>query len=155
VALYTATIRWTCPVSAPEFIAGRYSRAHRWAFDGGVSFAASASPSVVPKPWSDPAGVDPEEAFVASLSSCHMLTFLWIASKRGFAVADYHDVAEGRMAKNSDGRIAVTLVTLRPLVTFAGDAMPAPDEIAAMHHAAHEECFIANSVRTEIRCEPR
>jgi organic hydroperoxide reductase OsmC/OhrA len=155
MALYTATVSWTCPVSPPEFIAGKYSRGHRWAFDGGVDIPASASPSVVPLPWSDSAGVDPEEAFVASLSSCHMLTFLWIAAQKKHAVTAYHDIAEGRMSKNSEGRIAVTLVTLRPLVTFAADVLPSRDEIDAMHHQAHDACFIANSVRTEIRCEPR
>jgi organic hydroperoxide reductase OsmC/OhrA len=155
MARYTATVSWTCPVAPAEFLAGKYSRGHDWAFDGGVSFRASSSPHVVPLPWSDAAGVDPEEAFVASLSSCHMLTFLFIASKRKFAVTSYVDEAEGIMAKNAEGKLAVTVVTLKPLIAFSGDRTPTREELDQMHHQAHEDCFIASSVRTEVRCEPR
>jgi organic hydroperoxide reductase OsmC/OhrA len=98
--------------------------------------------------------VDPEEAFVASLASCHMLWFLSIAAKRGFGVERYRDEATGVMARNADGKLAVTLVTLRPAVTFFGDERPSQAEHEAMHHEAHDECFIASSVKTEVRCEP-
>ena len=145
---YTATIHWQ---RAPEepFTDNRYSRGHQWSFDGGVTLRASSSPHVVPH-YSDPAGVDPEEAFIAALSSCHMLTFLYLAAKAGHVVDSYDDLAEGQMAK-ADGRVWVSLVTLRPVVIWDGTAV----EEDVLHHAAHEECFIANSVRTEIRCEPK
>jgi organic hydroperoxide reductase OsmC/OhrA len=148
MSTYTATVRWTREPGA-NFAKGQYSRAHEWAFDGGVTVPASASPHVVPAPWSDAAGVDPEEAFVASLSSCHMLFFLDFARRAGFVVDDYVDEAEGTLAKRPDGRIAMTGVTLRPRVTWSGDP---PDEaaLADLHHRAHEACFIANSVTTEV-----
>ena len=134
------------------FTDNKYSRAHVWRFDGGAEVPGSPSPSVVPAPYSDPAGVDPEEAFVASLSSCHMLTYLWLAGKKGLVVDSYDDDAEGVMGKNAEGRIAVTKVTLRPRVTYAGQA---PDRATEehLHHEAHEQCFVANSVRTEIVTE--
>jgi organic hydroperoxide reductase OsmC/OhrA len=149
---YRARVLWKR--DGGDFRGGRYSRSHSWAFDGGVEIPASASPQVVPAPLSDPKGVDPEEAFVASLASCHMLTFLYLASKAGLDVDAYEDDAVGVLAKNGDGRIAVTVVTLRPRVTFAGAA---PDDVRFrdLHHRAHEECFIASSVRTDVRCEPR
>jgi organic hydroperoxide reductase OsmC/OhrA len=149
---YTATIAWRRG-SAP-FVDDRYSRAHTWTFDGGVEVPASSSPSVVPLPWSKPDAVDPEEAFVASLSSCHMLWFLSIAARARFCVDSYVDAAVGIMARNAEGKYAMTLVTLRPQVAFAGERRPSQDEIDAMHHKAHAECFIANSVKTEVRCEP-
>lgn len=147
MSTYTATIRWTR--TGGEFTKGQYSRAHEWAFDGGMAVPASASPHIVPAPWSDPAGVDPEEAFVASLSSCHMLFFVDFARRAGFVVHDYVDEAQGVMEKRADGKIAMTRVTLRPRITWGGDA---PDEaaIADLHHRAHEACFIANSVNTEV-----
>lgn len=148
---YTATIVWERAPDEP-FADNRYSRGHSWSFDGGVSFRASSSPHVVPR-FSDPSGVDPEEAFVASLSSCHMLTFLYLAAKRGLVVNRYEDVAEGIMAKNELGRMWVSQVTLKPRIDWEG-ARPAAEVIDQLHHAAHEECFIANSVRTEVRCEP-
>ena len=151
MSTYTATIRWTCAASE-AFAKGRYSRAHEWAFDGGAVVAASSSPHVVPLPFSDPAGVDPEEAFVASLSSCHMLFFLDFARRGGFVVDAYIDVAEGVMAKREDGRMAMTLVTLRPKITWGG-AEPDAEALAALHHKAHEACFIANSVTCEVRIE--
>jgi len=115
---------------------------------------ASSSPSVVPLPMSDAAAVDPEEAFVASLSSCHMLWFLDIASRRGFCIDAYRDEAIGTMAKNAEGKLAMTLVILRPKVDFSPQRVASEAELQALHHAAHESCFIASSVRTEVRCEP-
>jgi organic hydroperoxide reductase OsmC/OhrA len=151
MSTYTATIRWHCNPDT-DFARGQYSRAHDWAFDGGAVVPASASPHVVPAPWSDPAGVDPEEAFVASLSSCHMLFFVDFARRAGFVVDSYVDEAEGVLEKRSDGKMAMTRVTLRPQVTWGGAA---PDEavFADLHHRAHEACFIANSVTTEVTVE--
>jgi organic hydroperoxide reductase OsmC/OhrA len=136
-----------------NFLDNRYSRAHRWRFDGGVTVPASASPHVVPLPLSDPAAVDPEEAFVASLSSCHMLWFLSLAAKQGFVVDGYHDEAVGRMGRDADGRMAMLEVVLRPAVRFAGRS-PDATALERLHHAAHDECFIARSVKTAVRCEP-
>ena len=116
--------------------------------------AGSSSPSVVPLPYSDAAAIDPEEAFVSALSSCHMLWFLSLAAARGFCVDRYDDAATGVMKKNAEGRVAMTLVTLHPKVDFSGDRVPSPGEIEQLHHQAHEACFIANSVKTEVRCEP-
>ena len=152
MAEHSATIEWQR--NGAVFTDLRFSRAHRWRFDGGAEVAASASPAVVKPPMSDPAGVDPEEAFVASLSSCHMLTLLYFAARGGFVVERYVDQAVGVTAKNEAGKVAVTMVTLRPKVEFAGDKQPTAEELAALHHKAHEECFIANSVKTEIRVEP-
>ena len=136
------------------FTDNRYSRAHQWAFDGGVRVPASASPHVVPAPWSDPAAVDPEEAFVASLSSCHMLWFLSIAARRGFVVDAYHDDAVGMLGRDEDGRQAMLDVVLRPRVRFGAEAGPDMATLTDMHHAAHDACFIARSVKTRVRCEP-
>jgi organic hydroperoxide reductase OsmC/OhrA len=151
MASYTATIHWQRGANEP-FADNKYSRGHQWSFDGGVSFRASSSPHVVPR-YSDPAGVDPEEAFIAALSSCHMLTFLYLAANAGLVIDSYDDTATGRMAKTPEGRVWVAEVVLHPDVRWAS---PAPDtaRIAALHHAAHDECFIANSVKTEVRCEP-
>lgn len=148
MGIYTAAIRWSRHGEG-DFAKGQYSRAHEWNFDGGAVVPASASPHVVPAPWSDPGGVDPEEAFVASLSSCHMLFFIDFARRAGFVVDNYVDEAEGVMEKNPAGKIAMTRVTLRPRVGWAGEP---PDEagIADLHHRAHEACFIANSVTTEV-----
>jgi organic hydroperoxide reductase OsmC/OhrA len=150
---YSAVVVWSRE-GAP-FTDNRYSRAHRWEFDDGVVVPASASPKVVPPPLSSTAAVDPEEAFVAALSSCHMLWFLSIAAKRGYVVDSYRDEAVGVMSKNAEGRVAVTRVTLRPETRFIGGALPTSDALRSMHDAAHEECFIANSVKTEVRCEPQ
>ncbi|HEX2224185.1 MAG TPA: OsmC family protein [Thermoanaerobaculia bacterium] len=152
MAEYAATILWDRK-GAP-FLDNRYSRAHLWRFDGGVEVPGSSSPHVVPPPLSDPGAVDPEEAFVASLSSCHMLWFLSLAAKQGFVAEHYEDRASGVMARNPEGRLAMTVVTLRPAVSFAGDRQPTREELDALHHQAHEECFIASSVKTEVRCEP-
>lgn len=149
---HSATIAWQRDGAA--FTGARYSRSHRWSFDGGAEVAASASPSLVQGPWCDAAAVDPEEAFVAAISSCHMLWFLYLACERGFVVERYRDQAEGVLGKNADGRLAITTVTLRPHAEFAGDRRPSSAELDALHHAAHEQCFLASSVRSEVRCEP-
>jgi organic hydroperoxide reductase OsmC/OhrA len=137
-----------------SFTDNRYSRRHAWRFDGGVEVPGSSSPHVVPLPFSDAGCVDPEEAFVAALASCHLLTFLYLAAKAGFTVDDYRDEAVGTMARNAQGRLAMTVVTLRPAVRFSGERRPSRAELDALHHRAHEDCFIANSVKTDVRCEP-
>jgi len=114
----------------------------------------SSSPHVVRLPWSEPAAVDPEEAFVSSLSSCHMLWFLDIAARAGWSVARYADAATGTMRKNEAGKLAMTEVVLHPHVEFSGERRPGPEEIERLHHEAHEACFIATSVKTAVRCEP-
>jgi len=151
MASYSATVVWERRPDEP-FTDNRYGRGHTWSFDGGVSFRASSSPHVVPR-YSDPAGVDPEEAFIASLSSCHMLTFLYLAAKRGLVIDRYEDMAVGVLEKNSEGRLWMSRVTLRPRIGWNG-AVPDKPTQEALHHAAHDECFIANSVRTDVRCEP-
>jgi organic hydroperoxide reductase OsmC/OhrA len=152
MSTYSATILWQRNGAA--FTDQRYSRAHVWRFDGGVEVPGSSSPHTVPLPYSNPQTVDPEEAFVAALSSCHMLWFLHLAAMRGFVVERYEDRADGVMAKNAEGKLAVTRVTLRPHVEFAGEKQPEREDIEDLHHAAHAECFIANSVKSEVRCEP-
>lgn len=152
MSTYSATVRWQRNGAA--FIDQRYSRAHAWHFDGGAVVPGSSSPHTVPLPYSDAAAVDPEEAFVAALSSCHLLWFLHLAAKAGYVVERYEDCADGVMARNAEGRLAMTLVTLRPRAAFAGDRQPQRADIEALHRKAHEECFIANSVKSEVRCEP-
>jgi organic hydroperoxide reductase OsmC/OhrA len=149
MSTYTATVRWSRDPST-DFAKGRYSRVHEWVFDGGVTVPASPSPHIVPQPWSDLSAVDPEEAFVASLSSCHMLFFIDFARRAGFVVDDYVDEAEGVLDKRSDGKMWMSRVTLRPRVTFSGDERPSGAEIADLHQKAHDACFIANSVTTEV-----
>jgi organic hydroperoxide reductase OsmC/OhrA len=149
---YTAEVLWLR--AEQHFLDNRYGRAHLIRFDGGLEVPGSSSPQVVPPPLSDAAAMDPEEAFVASLSSCHMLWFLSIAARRKFRVDRYFDAAIGVMEKNPAGKMAMTVVTLRPEVQFSGDRLPTPVQVDQMHHDAHEQCFIANSVKTEIRCEP-
>jgi organic hydroperoxide reductase OsmC/OhrA len=149
---YQARIHWER--GAAPFTDNRYSRGHSWHFDGGVEVPASSSPHTVRVPLSVAAAVDPEEALVASLSSCHMLWFLSLAASGGFRVDDYTDEALGVMGKNAAGRIAMLSVTLRPRVRFSGERLPSRADIAHLHHRAHEECFIANSVTTEVRIEP-
>lgn len=151
MSTYTATVRWSREGDG-DFAKGRYSRAHEWAFDGGAVVPASASPDNVPPGTADEAGVDPEEAFIAALSSCHMLFFLDFARRAGFVVDDYVDEADGVLEKRSDGKIAMTRVTLRPRITWGGDA-PDAGAIDDLHHRSHEACFIANSVTTEITVE--
>jgi organic hydroperoxide reductase OsmC/OhrA len=149
---YVATVSWKRGDEA--FVDHRYSRAHEWSFDGGLTVPASASPHSVRPPMSDPSAIDPEEAFVASISSCHMLWFLWGASRRGLRVDSYRDEAVGVMEKNAEGRMAVTRVTLRPHVVLGSDSAASADVLRDLHDAAHHECYIASSVRTEIRIEP-
>ncbi len=149
---YTAALLWQR--GEQTFIDNRYSRRHVLRFDGGAELAGSSSPSVVRVPFSDAAAVDPEEMFVASLSSCHMLWFLSLAAEAGLCVDRYADAAVGVMDKDAKGRLVMTRVTLRPEVTFAGERQPSAAQFAQLHHRAHEECFIANSVRSEVLCEP-
>lgn len=148
-----ATIRWFAS-PGEDFAKGQYSRAHSWNFDGLTNVAASASPHIVPMPWANPDAVDPEEAFVASVSSCHMLFFLDFARRAGLVITGYDDEAEGVMEKGSDGRMRITRITLRPRIVFGGSE---PDQalIDEIHHKSHEACFIANSITTEVLVEGR
>jgi len=146
---YTATVSWQRGSSEP-FTDNKYSRAHTWVFDGGVTVPASSSPLSVRLPLSRADAVDPEEALVASLSSCHMLTFLYLAAKQGHVIESYDDAAVGIMSKNERGKLFVSKVTLRPRIVFSGPRQPSAAELAQLHHHAHEECYIANSVRTEV-----
>lgn len=150
---HVAKISWQRGEAA--FAKGRYSRAHTWSFDGGVEVKASASPHVVPLPWSDATAVDPEEAFVAALSSCHMLWFLSLAAALSFVVDSYEDEAVGHMSEIAPDRLAVTEVILRPRVSFDSAHAPTRSQLDDLHHAAHDRCFLANSVKTQIRIEPR
>jgi organic hydroperoxide reductase OsmC/OhrA len=145
---YKATIKWTR--TSPDFLKGKYSREHTWTFDGGVTVPATSSQHVVPVPYSNPANVDPEEAFVASISSCHMLTFLFMAQKQGFQIDSYEDEAVGVVTKNEAGRMWVSAVTLNPKIAFSGEKTPSPEDLEKLHHQAHDFCFIANSVKTAV-----
>lgn len=151
MSAHSATIHWQR--TEADFAQGHYSRRHEWRFDGGTVVAASPSPAVVPAPWSDASAVDPEEAFVASISSCHMLWFLSLAAERGYVVDRYTDTAVGTMARIAPGRQAITEVVLRPRIEFAASHSPDAATVEALHEAAHERCFIANSVKTAIRVE--
>jgi organic hydroperoxide reductase OsmC/OhrA len=151
---HRAQVRWQ-RASDEIFTDNRYSRRHQLRFDGGAEWTASSSPQVVPLPMSDASAVDPEEMFVASLASCHMLWFLSIAARHGWRVESYADDAAGTLAPNAAGRLAMTAVLLRPRVAFVGERQPGAAELLAMHHEAHDACFIANSVSTEVRCEPQ
>jgi organic hydroperoxide reductase OsmC/OhrA len=144
---YEARISWTR--GGAKFTDNRYSRGHEWSFDGGVKVKASASSSVVPLPYSIVDAVDPEEALVAAASSCHMLSFLFIAAKRGFIVDNYVDDAFGVMEKNAGGKLFISRITLRPKIKFSGESIPTEAQLQSLHHAAHEECFIANSLKSE------
>ena len=141
---HKANLRWER--GAAEFVYQKYPRDHTWSFDGGHTMTASAAPAYL----GNPANVDPEEAFVASLSSCHMLTFLAIACKQKFVLDDYTDEAVGHMEKNAEGRLAITRVELHPKITWSGEKKPSAEELDKMHHGAHDQCFIANSVKTEV-----
>ncbi|MXX91081.1 MAG: OsmC family peroxiredoxin [Boseongicola sp. SB0677_bin_26] len=141
---YTASIRWTCE---GDFASGRYTRAHDWAFDGGAVIRASASPLSVPHPFSDAAAIDPEEAFVAAVASCHMLWFLDLARQAGLQAASHRDAAVGHM--EGSPRPWITRVDLHPETLWTG-AVPDPGKLRELHHAAHERCFIANSIRSEV-----
>ncbi|MDA0119181.1 OsmC family protein [Vibrio sp. T11.5] len=149
---YSATIRWK-RAEHETFSDNQYSRGHLWEFDGGVRVPASASPHVVPLPYSVEENVDPEEAFIAAISSCHMLTFLGIAAKRRYVIDSYVDEAIGIMEEDDKGRTSVTKVTLRPNIVFSGSKQPDYAQLEKMHHLAHQHCFIANSVKTDIVTE--
>ena len=129
----------------------KYSRDHTWKFDSGHEMQASAAPAYL----GNPKFVDPEEAFVASLSSCQMLTFLAVTCKKKFVLDEYVDEAVGHMEKNAEGKLAITRVTLRPRLKFSGDKQPTAEELKEMNHTAHEQCFIASSVKTEVTIEPQ
>lgn len=152
MSTHTATIRWAN--HGPDFMKRRYSREHTWHFDGGAVVNGSPSPHIVPAPWSNPAGVDPEEAFVASVSSCHMLWFLHVAIDAGFCAESYEDAAEGIMTKNERSVPWISRITLRPKISWGGSRIPNDEEVAQLHHAAHEQCFIAASIKTEVTIEP-
>ena len=152
MATHTATVSWSR--KGATFIDQKYSRAHEWRFDGGAVVPASSSPHIVPLPYADASAVDPEEAFIAALSSCHMLFFLSIAATAGFVVERYEDSAEGRLETNSAGKLAMTTVSLRPHAVFTGERRPSSAELHDMHHRAHEKCFLASSVLTTIECHP-
>ena len=149
---YGAKISWY-RAKNEAYIDNKYSRGHKWSFDGGVTVPASASPHVVHLPYSVEQNVDPEEAFVASLSSCHMLFFLSIAAKRRYIVDEYVDSAAGVMDKGIDGKECMARVTLRPQIKFSGEKQPDHQQLEKMHHQAHDLCFIANSVKTEVITE--
>ena len=150
---YSAQLVWRRQAQE-AFIDNRYSRKHQLHFDGGAELAASSSPQVVPLPMSDGSAVDPEEMFVAALASCHMLWFLSIAASRGYCIDSYCDDAVGEMANNAQQQMVMTVVTLHPKVVFSGAKQPSSDDLAHLHHQAHALCYIANSVKTEVRCEP-
>lgn len=152
MAEHTARIVWKR--NDEPFLDKKYSRRHEWHFDGGAVVVASSSPDTVPAPMSDPTGVDPEEAFVAAISSCHMLWFLALAAKHKYCVDCYHDAPYGQMAKDAEGKTAVTVVTLRPKVDFSGENIPTHQQVGDLHHQAHELCFIANSVKSDVLVEP-
>jgi organic hydroperoxide reductase OsmC/OhrA len=152
MSTYTATIVWKR--GDQVYTDGKYFRGHTWRFDGGIEVRGSSSPHVVKLPLSDEHAIDPEEAFVASIASCHMLFFLDFASRAGFRIDSYEDAAEGVMAKNPEGKLAMTIVTLRPRVVFSGEKRPSHADVEALHHKSHEACFIANSVKTQVRVEP-
>lgn len=149
---HTATVAWQR--GTDDFLDKRYHRGHQWQFDGGATVAASSSPHVVPLPYSDPAAVDPEEAYVAALASCHMLWFLDLASRAGWRVDDYTDDAVGTMGHDDQGRLVVTHVQLRPVTRFDAAHAPTRAQLEDLHHRAHAACFLANSVRTQIDCAP-
>jgi len=148
MSTYTAKISWKN--DSPEtFTKNRYSRAHTWAFDGGIEVPASSSPHAVRLPFSVEEAVDPEEALVAAVSSCHMLTFLWVAAKKGFLIESYEDNAVGEMTTTDDGRQWISKITLDPQIVW-GDKTPTAQELKELHHAAHEQCYIANSIKSEV-----
>ncbi|HEY2178566.1 MAG TPA: OsmC family protein [Caulobacteraceae bacterium] len=149
---HRATVGWRLG-QGEDFLKRRYSRVHTLAFDGGVEVKGSPATAVVPAPWSAPDGVDPESAFTAALSACHMLWFLDHAARAGFTVTSYVDTAEGTLGRDSAGKMAMTRVVLRPAIEFAGEARPAAEDLDRLHEAAHADCFIANSVTTELVVE--
>ena len=150
MAEHVAIVRWNRTGEAADFFKGKYSREHTWTFDGGLTVAASSSPHVVRPPFSNPANVDPEEAFVAAIASCHFLTFIWLAGKEGFQIDSYEDRAVGKMSNNERGVPWINEVTLNPNISFAGEKKPTQADLSRLHHDAHEQCFIANSVKSKI-----
>lgn len=150
---YRATVQWER--NGQDFLDNQYRRDHRWVFDAGIEVPASCSPLVVPPPQSNENAVDPEEALVASAASCHMLWFLSLAAREGFVVERYVDQAVGLLEKDAQGKMAITVITLRPLVGFAGRSKPSAQELADLHQRSHDQCFIANSLKSEIRVEGR
>lgn len=150
---HKATVEWQLEHGG-DFLKGRFSREHTWTFDGGFEVPASASPSIVPAPMSNEAHVDPEEAFVASLASCHMLTFLYFASRGGFAIRSYVDNAVGTVSKGEGGAMWVSAVVLNPRIEYEGERNPTHEEEAELHDKAHGQCFIANSVKTVVTVNP-
>jgi organic hydroperoxide reductase OsmC/OhrA len=153
MATYRAEVAWTLQ-DGEDFAAGRYSRGHGIAFEGGVEVPGTASPHVVGNKWAVAGAVDPEQMLVASIATCHMLSFLHVAREAGFTVGSYRDAAEGIMEKNAAGKLFVSRVTLRPAIAYSG-RQPSPADRDHLHHRAHEECFIANSVKTEVLVEER
>lgn len=147
---FFATVAWQR--DGQDFAGQRYSRGHEWQFDGGLTVPASSSPLSVPLPMSVAENIDPEEALVAATSSCHMLFFLSLAAQRGYVIDDYRDDAVGELGKNAAGHLAMTRIVLRPRIVFAGEA-PSPEALAALHHAAHERCYIANSLTADVVVE--
>jgi organic hydroperoxide reductase OsmC/OhrA len=148
---YQAEILWQR--NGQVFSDNQYSRAHDWKFDGGLTVPASSAPSSVPLPYSVAENLDPEEALIAALSSCHMLFFLSFAAKQGFIVDEYHDHPVGYMEKNERNRMSITRITLRPVIRFSGEKLPAAADIEALHHRSHDHCYIANSIRAEVTIE--
>lgn len=151
MSIHEATVSWQ--LTTGDFAKGTYNRLHTWTFDGGATYLSSASPQVVPPPLTDPAGVDPEEAFVAAIASCHMLWFLDLARRAGYAAASYRDLAQGQLTSNTEGKHWLAQVDLSPRVTWTNVA-PHRQIVEGLHHAAHENCYIANSVKTKIEVHP-
>jgi organic hydroperoxide reductase OsmC/OhrA len=149
---HKATIQWQW--TGPDFLKGKYSREHTWTFGGGITVEASAALSNVPAPWADPKKVNPEEALVAALSSCHMLTYVYLAYKAGFQLDSYVDEAVGVMATDENGRPWVESITLNPRIAYTGQKLPSAADEEKLHHQAHEECIVANSLRTRVIVRP-
>lgn len=150
---HTAVVEWSR--GDQPFADNKYSRGHDWRFDGGAVVRGSSAPSGVPEPMSDSSAVDPEEALVAALSSCHMLFFLAYARKDGFIVDSYRDEAQGVLGKDERGKVSITEIVLRPAITWSGDKLPDAAAIADLHHRSHDICYIANSIRADVKIEPR
>ena len=149
MSTYTARIIWKSD-STEAFAKNQYTRGHTWEFDGGTTVPASSSPHAVRVPFSVEAAVDPEEALVASAASCHMLSFLWVASTKGFVINSYEDNAVGEMTMNDDGKQWISKITLDPQIVWSGKKILTAQELAHMHHEAHEICYIANTIKSEI-----
>jgi organic hydroperoxide reductase OsmC/OhrA len=153
MSAHKAIIRWKG--AGPDFLTGKYSREHTWTFDGGLTVPASPSPAIVAAPYSNAANVDPEEAFVAAVSSCHMLFYLMFAYQHGFQVDSYEDEAVGTMSKNERGILWISAIRLNPHIAYGGEKLPSPADEEHLHHLSHEQCFIANSIKTQVSVEPK